>query len=418
MKICFKRRNNFPILKFCLLLCGLYVFSSFGQVKPTELPQKELKQCSIQELDSLFDEVNAVFKEEEIIKYSEEICEKLNGCVLIARNNKIIFQKEIGYLRFYEDPKATPSLSLNEMEKAREKKENQITTSTFFELASLTKQFTAAAILKLAEEEKLKLNSEVQTFFSNFPYKGISIHQLLTHTSGIPEYLDFPIRYFKDTSLLTTNDEILSILMTKKPALEFAPGHRFLYTNTNYVILAKIIEKVINLSFENYIRQSFLVPAGIEKAFFITEIDAQDSLAIACGHLLSKSEVPFDYLDGTVGDKGMYCTINDLYRWEQQLFSGNILSETSLNKATAVQNILKNKKTPNEQYGYGFRIEMNKNKKNNDDKLVFHGGLWHGFQNLFIYRPKDQVFIIFLSNFRNKAHFRKSDKYFQILDGA
>ena len=70
MKICFKRRNNFPILKFCLLLCGLYVFSSFGQVKPTELPQKELKQCSIQELDSLFDEVNAVFKEEEIIKYS------------------------------------------------------------------------------------------------------------------------------------------------------------------------------------------------------------------------------------------------------------------------------------------------------------------------------------------------------------
>lgn len=403
------------LILICLLSIGMIVpCSSFAQIKPSQIPTVPLKDVSVEELNLLFDETNQHFKFKAIEKYTDEICKELNGSVLISLDDHILLHRHVGYLRLFENPNSYPAYTAAEMQTARVKNENLISEYTLFESASISKQFTAAAVLKLVEQGRLALTDTLKSFFPELPYEKVTIHHLLTHTSGIPEYFDFEVAFFSDTSVLLTNQALIELLAQKQPPTDFKPGDKFSYCNTNYVLLASIVALISGKSFEQFVTEQILVPANLQNTFFRTELSAKDSSVIAKGHLRNKEEVKPIYLDGTLGDKGIYTTVTDLYLWGQQLFKGKIISENSINMAASEQNYLSGNKKATEIYGYGLRIEENKNY----GKLIFHGGLWRGFQNLYIYRPSDHCYIIFLSNLRNNAHFRKSDEYFHLLDGV
>lgn len=393
---------------YLLLLFFLFIPFLSGQqiVDKYHIP---LKYLTVKDINARFDEANQQFKYDAIIAYTEEICQELNGSVLIARDSQIIVHKQVGYLRL-EKGKGE-NLAANEQSSSNS---NLITSSTLIEAASVSKQLTAAAILKLVEEKKLSLSDSLQLFFPQLPYKEVTLHHLLTHTSGIPEYIDFKIKMFRDTSKFWSNKEIVDLLIAQQLPKDFLSGEKFSYVNTNYLLLAEIVEKVAEMPFTDFIMENMFKPSGMKDSYYRTELKPHQVPYMAIGHLGNSQRLPRYFLDETIGDKGLYTTVLDLYLWGESLFSGKIISDSLLAIMTEVQNITRRKNNPPELYGYGLRIEENKYY----GKLLFHGGLWRGFQNLFIYRPSDKFYIIFLSNFRNRAHYRKSDEYFHIWDGV
>jgi len=374
------------------LLIFLQIFL-LGTYTPTEKPKQQLSHLSTVEINKLFQEANITFKERAREAELDRLCETLNGSVLLAFGNEVVYRKDVGLKRL-----------------AKKSPENIINSETLFELASISKQFTAAAILKLNEEKKLNLQDEVITFLPNFPYKNVTIHHLLTHTSGLPEYMDFPEKDFNKNEPLS-NVQLLKYLESRKPKILSQPGARFKYINTNYALLALIVEKVAETTFERYVREEILKPARLNNTFFTTELKEKGNFAM--GHLGDRSERPFHFHNGILGDKGIYSTVDEIYRWMIAYFIDHkVLPENVVELATQPQNkLLKGK--PAEYYGYGLRIE--------DEEygyLVYHGGLWRGFQNNMVYRPSDQYIFIVLSNFRNRAMIGVNGKLLQIIDGA
>ncbi|MDR2980544.1 MAG: beta-lactamase family protein [Bacteroidales bacterium] len=402
-------------MKYLFILLFIAIaFSSCGRISASDGKPPIIEELSNDQIDSIFYQVNTEFKLHALDSLVEDIFRNLNGTLLIARKDTLILRQSSGYCKLYGNRKGYETWSKSDMEKAREMLDNFLNDDTFYELASISKQFTAAAVLKLVDGKKLNLTDSLYEFYPELPYKNVTIHQLLSHTSGLPEYFDFPISWF-DTSHLLTNQELISILAVQKPAAEFNPGYNFKYTNTNYALLAAIVEKVADLQFEDYVRKNIFLPAGMTETFYITELDDQEGIRIACGHLGDKSETPRYYLDGTVGDKGVYSTPEELLKWKISYFNKKtIISEELLKKATSKQNYIKGRGVASEQYGYGLRLEDNKEL----GKLIYHGGLWRGYQHVMVYRPEDETVVIFLSNFRNRAHLGKSNQILQLLDGA
>lgn len=399
------------IQHFLLTFLLINILSCHSQAQePTIL----LQDFSSKQIDSLFSYSNKFLKINELDSIINQISLKLNGTVLIMRHDTLLAKKTVGKLRFYEAAQMYQNWNKKERIQAYSSKYNNLKFNTFFELASLSKEFTAVAVLQLVEAKKLQLTDSLFRFFPHFPYPHLTIHQLLSHTSGIPDYIDFPISWF-DTSHLLTNQELISIIEDKKPELHFPAAQKFEYSNSNYVILAMIVELVADLRFEDYVREHLFIPAGMDHTFFITEMEEQNEWFIAKGHLKDRSEVPRNYLDGTIGDKGIYSNAEEMLKWKNALFvQKTILSEKMLNKASSRQNYLQGKGKTTEIYGYGFRIEENPKL----GTLIYHGGLWHGYQNVFVYRPQDDLYILFLSNFRNGAHLGISNKIIQLLDGV
>ncbi|MCL2167614.1 MAG: beta-lactamase family protein [Lentimicrobiaceae bacterium] len=367
------------------------IFSGF--YTPAEKPPLPLAQLPIDEINSLFSEANQQFKNEALTMELEHLCENLNGSVLLAFGNELFYRKDVGYKRL-----------------ANTKPENNIDAETLFELASMSKQFTAAAILKLYEEKRLDLHDDVTLFLPHFPYKNITLKHLLTHTSGLPEYMDFPEKDFNQKEPLS-NTQLESYLERVKPKILFQPGTKYKYINTNYALLALIVEKITQESFEQYVRKEIFKPAGLQFTCFTTELNTKTNYAK--GHLSDRSERPFHFQNGVIGDKGAYATVDDIYRWvKAYLIDYQVLPKSVVEQASQPQNkILKGE--PPEYYGYGLRIEEGIN-----GYLIYHGGLWRGFQNNMVYRPADGYIFIVLSNFRNRAMVGVNTKLLCIIDGA
>jgi CubicO group peptidase (beta-lactamase class C family) len=165
------------------------------------------------------------------------------------------------------------------------------------------------------------------------------------------------------------------------------------------------------MPFEQYVRKEIFIPAGLTATCYITELT--DKSNFAKGHLADKSERPFHFQNGVLGDKGVYSNVDDIYRWmKAYLIDYKVLPQDVVELATQPQNkLLKGK--AEEMYGYGLRLE---------DAvlgyLIYHGGLWRGFQNNMVYRPKDQYIFIVLSNFRNRAPIGVNGRLLRTIDGA
>lgn len=409
---------------YILILFLMLSFQACGQVvKPAQANENGEEEITIPALietlpietvDSLFNEANREFKLKKLSEFIDETYLELNGSVLIAVKDSVVVQRSEGYIRLYENRKGYEKWDQADLAVERRKPENRLQNVTVFELASISKQFTAAAILKLVSQEQLSLQDSLKKFFPDIPYPHVTIHQLLSHTSGLPEYFDFP-KWYYDTAHHITNQELINLLIEKRPKVQFHPGRNFKYINTNYALLCAIIENVTEVSFENYLQENLISPAGMKNTFFVTEKDSNENRSIAVGHLKNREELRKYHLNQTLGDKGIYSNPEDLLKWKIAYFDQEkIIPKSYLNMAISQQNICKGKLMPSEMYGYGLRLE----KSRFYGDLIYHGGLWRGYQNLMIYRPSDNIFIVFLSNFRNNAHKGRGNEVLHILDGA
>lgn len=367
-----------------------------GYYQPAPVPQKPLHQLSVNEINHIFSEANTDLKNQEAIIEFKNISKNLNGSILFAQNDQVLYSYN-GGLKSLKD---------------KNSKDNQISAKSLFDLASVSKQITAAAILMLVSHDSLSFEEHLTDFFPDLTYTDVKIKHLLTHTSGLPEYLDFENDFRVDTPL--TNQMLLQYLTCDIPIMTATPEVAFQYVNTNYALLASIVEKVTGQKFEDYVRANLLLPAGMTNTFFYTELKGIPNVDICKGHLINRKEEPDHILNSVIGDKSLYSTAEDIFKWYKAYYLDyKILPKRWVDKAITPHNRI-NGQFPSELYGYGLRIEEHLYH----GKLVYHGGLWRGFHHVMTYRPKDKICILFLSNFRNRAHNGKTKIILDILDGA
>ena len=272
----------------------------------------------------------------------------------------------------------------------------------------------AATSLRIAAAGKMQLTDNLTKYYPNNPYSGITIHHLLCHTSGLPEYFDFPEEIW-GTEGLVTNEQAIQKVFSRREKIYFKPGTRYKYTNTNYLLLADIVAKVSGVKFEKFMEDSIFKPIGMDNTFYVTQKNEHKDIFFPRGHLKSGEEVAIEPLDGTFGDKGLYSCPESLMKWKIAFFNEySVIPKELVEKASSTQNKLITGAAPSELYGYGFHLEENPYY----GKLVYHGGLWHGFHHIMVYRPSDNMLFICLSNYRNRAHVGKSAVILNILDGV
>ncbi len=311
-----------------------------------------------------------------------------NCAVLIAHNNKILLQKGYGV----SDYKTKEPLNMH----------------TSFQLASVSKPITATAVLMLWERNQLDIKDKVSEHIEGFPYDEITIEMLLSHRSGLSNYMYFCDEYVSDkTSRLTNNDDIIELLIKYKPSLRFNPGKRFMYSNTNYCLLASIVEKVTGKSFSEYVKQEIFTPLQMNDSYVITDKPQRDNIAKAYTH--GFATLPEDYLDGVIGDKGICASVNDLYKFHVGLEQGLLLKKETLAEAYSPRSF---EKKGEKNYGYGWRMK----KQTAGDYIIYHNGWWRGFNTLFFRRLSDNTVVIILNNKLNKGIYRITP-ILEILDG-
>ena len=296
--------------------------------------------------------------------------ERFNGSLLVAKNGEIIYEKYNGFL----DPR---------------KKRDSLTPSSPFHLASVSKTFTAMAILKLQEEGKLHINDTLTTYLPGFPLKGVTIKSLLNHRSGIPNYVHYMEKLGWDRKRPISNRDVLDFLIANHKRIQIAkPDKGFSYSNTNYALLALIIEKASGQSYANYLRQSIFEPFNMKDTYAYTIADSARSLK---SFFSNGTPYAFDYLDNVYGDKNIYSTARDLLKWDQALYGGRYLQQQTLDSAYAGYSF---EKPGIHNYGLGWRMFLLDSHK----KFIYHNGWWHGNRAAFYRLPDDKATIIALSN--------------------
>ena len=309
-----------------------------------------------------------------------------NGNVLIAKNGKIVYQNAFGW--------------------ADHLRRDSLTIDSRFQLASISKPFTGTAVLMLMEQGKLKLSQTVQDFFPNFPYPGITMKMLLSHRSGLINYVYFTDHIWKQKYKGMTNVDAMNLFAEHKPAPYFPPNRMFHYNNSNYMILAAIVEKVAKMPFADYMQQAIFKPLGMKKtAIYSTAVYEKIPVDVVGHDRNWRRSVRQDFLDGTTGDKGIYSTVRDLYLFDQAIRDGRLLNKTTLDSAYTPNSKLQNKFFG---YGLGWRIYQD---TLHQQKVIYHTGWWHGFRHIFLRDTKQNITIILLSNLVNGSINQIDDVY-------
>lgn len=298
-----------------------------------------------------------------------------NGGILIAKNGSVIYEKYAGY--------------------ANLRTKDSITANTSMHIASTSKTFTGIAILRLIQEQKLSLNDSINKFFPGFPYAGITVKMLLSHRSGLPNYLYFMSNNKwgldekgKWNKQFARNEDVLQMMMEKRPDPTGSVNSRFNYCNTNYVLLAMIIEKVTGQTFPQYMQQKYFGPLQMTNTYVFT---LKDTLTATPSFTGNGTYWDFDFLDATYGDKNIYSTPQDLLKWDQALYTDQVISPALLDSAFTPYS---NEKPSIHNYGLGWRMQNLPNGK----KIVYHFGKWHGNNAAFTRLMDEKATIIILGN--------------------
>lgn len=292
-----------------------------------------------------------------------------NGVILYADNNHIITEKAYGF--------------------ANVKPYDSLTTEHTFQLASASKPFTSTAIMQLVERKKLNLNDSVHHIIDSFPYQNITVKMLLTHQSGLSKYTHFcdnPDTVWLNKDSTITNKNVIDIMNDINPPLAASPGKKHYYSNTNYILLAQIIEKISRLTYEEYMDRNIFTPANMYNTRIYNR-ENQDELCCPTKGYTSNLTPEIDiYLNGCVGDKGIYSNASDLFNFHTALYNKEILTQQMMDSAF-MPRVKANHN--GQKYGYGWRI------LEHEHNIVFHTGWWKGYRTYFIRIPdKNQVAIV------------------------
>jgi CubicO group peptidase (beta-lactamase class C family) len=293
-----------------------------------------------------------------------------NGSFLVAKNGQILYEKYNGYANFST--------------------KKQIDQTTPLHIASVSKVLTAAAVLKLINAKKIELDQKVNTILKEFPYPEVTIRTLLNHRSGMQNYSYFTDKKeIWDKHKTITNQDLLTLMATKNIELEYKTDTHFSYCNTNYAMLALVIEKITCLSYKEAMSQMIFEPLEMKDTYvFDYEKDKKTAVPSYKGN---RMEIGLDYLDAIYGDKNIYSTPRDLLKFDRARSSSTFLNPKLLNQIyVGYSNETKGKRN----YGLGIRMIHWENGKD----FYYHNGWWHGSTSSYIPLRKENVTIIALSN--------------------
>ena len=306
----------------------------------------------------------------------------LNGTVLYAEGGQVLYRGAFGWRNLI---KANDSIRIDDQ----------------FQLASVSKMFTAEAVMLLYSQGKLDYDDDLTQYIPEFPYKGITIRHLLNHRSGLSRYETLADEQWPDRGVPVHNDDIIRLFAQYKPEPYNQPDATFHYTNVNYVLLASVVERISGQHFEDFMREKVFAPLGMERSYIYSLRDVERITSYVNtevqGHdLLRKGarRVQEDYLNGVVGDKVMYSTVDDLYRFslaiDCQLFLPDSIQQEAFKPGSAYWK-------KGENYGFGWHMSEK------HPGVVYHFGWWKGYRSFFIRDVEKGRVLIVLTNTNSSA---------------
>lgn len=304
-------------------------------------------------------QLNALFKH---LYDSKEF----NGNVLIAEKGKVTYEKSFGL--------------------ANEETKQKLHIETVFELASVSKQFTAMGIVQLQKEGKLSYADPMSRYIPELKdYENVTIQNLLTHTGGLPDYMELMMEKKGDKSSSVTNGDVIKFFQESHPKKEFGPGEKFSYSNTGYIMLASIIERASGKSFEGYLKEKIFMPLKMNNTFvYRRRYQPREIKNYALGYIYSDSlkrnilldeegkSSPYVYLDGMYGDGMVNSNLHDLLKWDRALYKNNLIDDED---RKWIFSSYKTRDSLETNYGFGWFASQDSLY----GKTVSHTGRWAGY---------------------------------------
>ena len=326
---------------------------------------------------------------------------QFNGNVLVARKGDVVYHKSFGVGNI--DPEIPLQLDSQ------------------FRLASVSKPFTAMAIMILKERDILDYDDLISKYLPELPYQGVNIRHLLTHSSGIPDYTYLFERYWDpDHEVFTEkryahNGDVISMFVEHQPELLFSPGERYSYSNTGYVFLASIVERATETPFEKFLEENIFAPLGMSNTLLYSAIRDDPMERRVYGYRLAldgDSHLPndFHYMSGICGDGAIYSTTGDLFKWDRALYTGALLSQATLEEAFT-PHVLNHGNLS--RYGLGWGIDISLS----GGKVVSHGGGWIAARTILHREIEDENCLIVLTNHTSRHFYALCETLEQILHG-
>ncbi|MBY4602444.1 serine hydrolase [Bacillus sp. SPARC3] len=318
---------------------------------------------------------------------------QFNGTVLAAEDGDILYHHSFGYAELME--------------------KRPLKTNSLFELASVSKPFTALGIILLEEKGILGYEDKVERWLPGFPYLGVTIRHLLNHTSGLPDYIDWFLVNW-DQNKIAVNQDVVDMLMKEKPPGYFAPNEGWLYSNTGYVLLAVLIEKASGMSYADFLKQNIFTPVSMTNTrVYNRRLRPEQINDYAYGYVYDvhsgKYVLPdvleetkyVVYLDGIQGDGMVNSVTSDLFRLDQALYQDDLISKAS--KEAAFSPVRLNN---GETFDYGFGWVLHNSPKYG--RILSHNGSWPGYSTMMIRYIDHHKTLIYLSNKEEDAVYEQS----------
>ncbi len=294
-----------------------------------------------------------------------------NGAVLFAEGDRIVYKNAFGFANF--------------------RKKDSLKIDSPFQLASVSKPITAAAIQLLHQRGKLSYSDSLRKFFPDFPYENITVHLLLIHRSGLSNYMYFAEDLWEDKTIPLKNKDVISMMIEHQPKRYYLPDKKYNYINTNYALLASIVEKVSGKSFQDFVKTEIFDPLEMNNSFIYSNDTIKALPDEVRGYITRRRPVNDTYLNGVVGDKGVYSTVEDLFKFSRSLFENTLLDSSEIDSAYTLAH---KELYDNDNYGFGWRI----NKRTDGTKIIYHTGWWKGFRSYLIRDLPTEKTIVVLTN--------------------
>ena len=341
------------------LVLALFVITSFSQCNPTQ--EKELKP----QLDSYF--------EQQVYNQSGTLDEenKPGLSVIITKTDSVLYLGNFG------------SADLD--------KNSPISENTFFDIASVSKQFTGMAIALLEEKGEINMSDKISKYLVDLPkaMNEITIYQLVHHSSGIRDWpMLFGLKGWQPEEPLSLDD--IYEMLKKQKGLNFTPGTSFSYSNSNYNLLAKLVEEVTDTTFNSWMHDFVFAPLGMNNTFFV-EDNEQKVEGMATSYIYSGDNyLPFYDKLSAQGSSSLRSNTEDMSKWMTNFYSKNVGGKKVFDQMTQ-----KGKFDNNKTIGYGYGLYIT---EINNKKAYFHDGVWGGFRTVTVFFPEDNIGIVILSN--------------------
>jgi len=305
------------------------------------------------------------------------LAEQCNGSFIVAEKGKILYHQALGFANHEDD--------------------QQLSITDQFDIGSISKQFTAIAVIILEEQGKLDLDIDIRQYLPELPYQGMTIRHLLTHTSGAPDVMAYLTGLYRagKVKAAITNDTVIAALAKEKIPVLALPGHEWKYSNTGYVLLASIVAKVSKQPFSEFLEDHIFTPLSMNDSVIRSSAKAGELnnriygfLTNIDGSRKAYDQIPFFDLTGL---GGIYSTTGDLYKWDIALQQSKLISNENWVQATTPVTLINGKSHP---YGFGLDLDPIISGR----ERIGHGGHWRGFKAQYAHLPKNEQTIILLTN--------------------